>query len=257
MTILETRGLTKSFGGLSAVNDLDLVVNKGEIVGLIGPNGAGKTTAFNLISGYIKPTSGQIFFNGEDITNLKMDRIARKGLVRTFQHSTLFGPMTVMENMIVAMQMREHIPLLADLLKTKSSSLRWRQLREKSHDILETMGLSGMEDTLAESLPYGCQRLLGVAVALAVEPMVILLDEPVTGMNTQETKMMVDKLALFRERGITTLLVEHHMRVVMGLCDRVYVLNFGAKMAEGLPKDVSRNKDVIQAYLGARYVSGN
>jgi len=257
MPVLETKGLTKYFGGLPAVKNLDLAINEGEIVGLIGPNGAGKTTAFNVMSGYLKPTEGRIFFKGEEITGLKMAGIAKKGLVRTFQHSTLFNDMTVMENMIVAQHLHININLLTDIFKTRSSLLRWRDLKDKAHDILDYMGLSQVENIKAGSLPYGYQRLLGVAVTLAVEPAMILLDEPVTGMNNEETKMMVSKVAGFREKGITILLVEHHMRVVMSVCDRIYVLNFGEKMAEGPPEEICKNEDVIKAYLGAQYASRN
>lgn len=257
MPLLETKGLTKYFGGLPAVKNLDLTINEGEIVGLIGPNGAGKTTAFNMMSGYLKPTEGQIFFKEEEITGLKMAEIAKKGLVRTFQHSTLFNDMTVMENMIIAQHLHISINLLTDIFKTKSSFSKWRELKEKAHDIVEYMGLSQVENIKAGSLPYGYQRLLGVAIALAVEPKVILLDEPVTGMNNEETKMMVSKVSGFREKGITVLLVEHHMRVVMSVCDRIYVLNFGEKMAEGPPEVICKNDDVIKAYLGAQYASRN
>lgn len=257
MPVLETKSLTKYFGGLPAVKNLDLAVNEGEVVGLIGPNGAGKTTAFNVMSGYLKPTEGRIFFKGEEITGLKMDKIAKKGLVRTFQHSTLFNDMTVMENMIVAQNLHTEINLLADIFKTKSSLAKWGELKDKAHDILDYMGLSEVESIKAGSLPYGYQRLLGVALALAVDPSVILLDEPVTGMNNEETKMMVSKVAGFREKGITILLVEHHMKVVMSVCDRIYVLNFGEKMAEGPPEEICKNEDVIKAYLGAQYASRN
>lgn len=257
MPVLETKGLTKYFGGLPAVKNLDLAVNEGEIVGLIGPNGAGKTTAFNVMSGYLKPTEGQIFFKGEEITGLKMDEIAKKGLVRTFQHSTLFNDMTVMENMIVAQNLHTKINLLVDIFKTKSALAKWGELKDKAHDILDYMGLSEVENIKAGSLPYGYQRMLGVALTLAVKPSMILLDEPVTGMNNEETKMMVSKVAGFRERGITILLVEHHMRVVMSVCDRIYVLNFGEKLAEGHPEEICKNEDVIEAYLGAQYASRN
>ncbi|MCD6298825.1 MAG: ABC transporter ATP-binding protein [Deltaproteobacteria bacterium] len=257
MPILETKGLTKYFGGLPAVRNLDLVINEGEIVGLIGPNGAGKTTAFNVISGYFKPTEGQVFFKGEEITGLKMDKIAKRGLVRTFQHSTLFTDMTVMENMVVARHLHTKMNFFADMFNTSSTLLKWQELKDNIHNILDYMGLSEVEKIKAGSLPYGYQRLLGVAIALAVEPTVILLDEPVTGMNNEETKLMVSKVEGIRERGVTVLLVEHHMRVVMNVCDRIYVLNFGEKMAEGLPEEISKNEEVIKAYLGAQYASRN
>ena len=257
MPVLETKGLMKSFGGLPAVNKIDLVVNEGEIVGLIGPNGAGKTTAFNLMSGYFKPTGGKIYFRGENITGLKMSEVAKKGLVRTFQHSTLFTNMTVMENMIVALNLHNRVNFFADMFNTSSARSKWKELKDKVRSIVDYMGLSKMEDITAGSLPYGYQRLLGVAVALAVDPTVILLDEPVTGMNSNETKLMVSKVEGIRERGITVLLVEHHMRVVMSVCDRIYVLNFGEMIAEGLPEEICKNKEVVKAYLGAQYASRN
>ena len=255
MPFLEVRGLKKYFGGLPAVNNLDLSVAKGEIVGLIGPNGAGKTTAFNVISGYFPPTSGKVIFKGEDITGLGMHQVAQRGLVRTFQHSTLFSEMTVLENMTLGFHLKSRINFLGDIFKSTAAQTTWKELEKRSLDLLEVLGLFELRNKTAGSLPYGYQRLLGVGIALAVEPELILLDEPVTGMNPEESRLMTNHIRKIRERGVTVLLVEHTMKVVMSVCQKICVLSSGEKMAEGSPEEIKNNQRVIRAYLGAKYAA--
>ncbi|HEY7492539.1 MAG TPA: ABC transporter ATP-binding protein [Candidatus Tectomicrobia bacterium] len=248
MALLETRQLTKHFGGLAAVSQVDLIVEEGEIVGLIGPNGAGKTTCFNLLSGFLPPTAGTIIFAGEDITRLKPHHIVKRGLVRTFQLTTLFQEMTVLENVILGLHLYSR--------KGPRQVLFNRQPfppDEVAHsrNILEFTGLAAHADQLAKNLPHGHQRVLGIAMALATRPRLLLLDEPVTGMNLAESERVMTLVQTIRDRGMTILLVEHNMKAVMGTCERIVVLNFGQKLTEGTPAEVSTNPAVIEAYLGA------
>jgi branched-chain amino acid transport system ATP-binding protein len=257
MPLLEVKGLTKYFGGLMAVHELDLYVEKGEIVGLIGPNGAGKTTVFNMISGVFHPYSGKVLFKDEDITGLGPHSVVRRGLVRTFQLTTLFGDMTVLENIILGFHLTSGIRFLSALLKTTSTRIQRNQILKKAGELVNFMGLAGSQFELAKNLPHGHQRALGMAIALAANPELILLDEPVTGMNVEETTEMMKKISSTRDRGITILLVEHDMRVIMDMCDRIYVLNFGKKIAVGSPKEICENEEVIAAYLGREYATRN
>jgi len=255
MPILEVTGLTRYFGGLCAVNELSFSVEEGEIRGIIGPNGAGKTTLFNLISGIYRPSKGRITYrNDTTISGMKPSEIVRVGVVRTFQQAALFHDFTVLGNVSVARHLHENRGLLRTIFGRRGGS--HKKDSEKAMEILSFMGLDHIKDETAWNLPHGHQRTLGVAIALAVEPDVLMLDEPVTGMNPTETHHMTDLIRRIRdERGMTILLVEHDMKVVMGICDKITVLNFGEKLAEGLPEEIQKNNDVIEAYLGGEKVA--
>ncbi len=247
MALLETHDLTRLFGGLAAVNRVDLTVDKGEIVGLIGPNGAGKTTCFNLLSGFLRPTQGSIVFDGEDITGLRPHQIAARGLVRTFQLTTLFQDMTALENVLLGLHLHSSTSPRQVLFSRRDFPA---DEITRGREVLEFTGLESHADQLTRSLPHGHQRVLGIAVALAAQPRLLLLDEPVTGMNLDESGRVMDLVKTIRSRGTTILLVEHNMKAVMGTCERIVVLNFGQKLAEGTPSQVSTSPEVIQAYLG-------
>ena len=249
MPILSTEKLTMRFGGLVAVNDLSFSVEPGEIRGLIGPNGAGKTTTFNAISGFYAPTSGRVIYDGKDISGLKTSAIAGLGLVRTFQHSTLFQEMTILENAVVGCHLHRKPRFLASVLGTDRQDRR--EVTRQATEVLEFFDLADRKDTLAGELPHGLQRALGMAVALATDPKVLMLDEPFTGMNPGETRHMMDLVLKIRAKGITVLLVEHDMQAVMGLCDNITVLTFGRLLTEGRPEEIRQNPEVIEAYLGA------
>lgn len=248
--MLEVKKLTKYFGGLAAVNELDLRLNPTEILGLIGPNGAGKTTFFNVASGFFPPTSGQVLFDGRDITRLKAHDIAHLGISRTFQASTLFMKLSVLENVFTGYHMSYRTGFLKRILHTPSARKEEAEFRQRALEILEFMGLASLKDELAANLPHGHQRILGVCMALTTNPKLLLLDEPVTGMNPNETENMIHLIRQIRDRGITIVVVEHDMKAVMNLCDRIAVLNYGRKIAEGLPKEIRENKEVVEAYLG-------
>ena len=249
MTTLEVRNLTRRFGGLFAVSDLSFSVEEGEIRGLIGPNGAGKTTTFNVISGFYPPNGGRVLFLGGDISGMSTSAIAARGLVRTFQATTLFQELTVLENVLVGCHLQARTDPLRALLGADRQ--REAEARDKAIEILEFFGIGERRDDPGMSLPHGLQRALGVAVAFAADPKLLLLDEPFTGMNPEETRRMMDIVRNVRDRGITILLVEHDMQAVMGLCDRITVLNFGRLLTEGTPEEVRRHPEVIEAYLGA------
>ena len=249
-TILEVKQLSKYFGGLAAISELDLGVVDSEILGLIGPNGAGKTTLFNVISGFFPPTSGKVIFDGRDITGLKAHEIAHLGISRTFQASTLFMKISVLDNVFTGYHMSYKTSIWKRLLRRPSALNEEEMLRQRAMEILGFMGLASLKDELAANLPHGHQRILGVCMALATNPKLLLLDEPVTGMSLEETQTMLDLIRQIRDRGITIVVVEHDMKAVMNLCDRIAVLNYGRKIAEGLPEEIRENKEVIEAYLG-------
>lgn len=242
---------TMRFGGLTAVSDLNITVEDGEIVGLIGPNGAGKTTAFNMITGVYRPTEGSIVYNGTDITGFEPHKITTIGLARTFQNIRLFRDMNVVENVLVASNLRMGVHLLQSVLHTPGYLRKEKEAREKALDLLDSVGLVEHALDSATSLPYGKQRRLEIVRALATKPTCLLLDEPAAGMNPQESHELMDFILKIREQfGISILLIEHHMQVVMGVCARMYVLEYGITIADGTPEEIRKNERVIEAYLG-------
>jgi len=250
MAILTTRNLSKRFGGLQAVNNVDLEINQGEILGLIGPNGSGKTTFLNLISGIFKPTSGKVMFLGRDVTGLPSHVLTNKGIGRTFQQNVLFKKATVWENVLVAHEIGYRGSLLGAFFDLSGNRIEEEEAQQSTFRILDETNLSVWKDKLCNDLPHGIQRVVEMAVAIAVKPKLMLLDEPFTGMNLSEITSMLGVIKELTDKGITILLVEHQMKIVMNLCDRIVVLNFGEKIAEGSPEEIRSNKEVIKAYLG-------
>jgi branched-chain amino acid transport system ATP-binding protein len=245
--LLEVCNVTRSFGGLIALDDVGFSVDKGKIVGLIGPNGAGKSTMFNVISGFLSPTRGRIIYKGEDISGLHPHKVTRKGIVRTFQANVLFPKLSVLENVLIGGHLKSS--LRKGLL---SLSFVPRNEVKRANDIIELTSLAKLREQKAGDLPHGFQRMLAIAIALSAEPELLLLDEPVTGMNLDEIKEMTDLIrALQLSKKVAVLIVEHDMKTVMNLCERIVVINFGKKLAEGSPDEVRNNQDVIEAYLGS------
>ena len=250
MALLTVENLEKRFGGLIAVNDISFEVESGEIFSIIGPNGAGKSTLFKLITSFTRPTSGRVIFEGEDITRLPAHVVARKGVVRTFQETTIFKEMTVVENVIVAHHLRSRASSLGFFVNSPLARRDEQDFRESANSIIEILGLETVRNEQARNLPHGYLRELGIAIAMAAEPKALLLDEPFSGMNPEETDRVVDMVRGIRDRGITILLVEHDMRAVMRISDRILVLNFGSRVALGTPSEIQTDEAVIEAYLG-------
>ena len=248
--MLEIRGVTCVFGGLVALDDVSFVARQGEITGVIGPNGAGKTTLFNIITGIYTRTAGNVVLDSRDISDLPPERLARLGLVRTFQNIELFGQMSVLENVMVGLHTRSRSGFLACACKLPHHLAEERRIRAQARELLEFVGIADLAETVAANLPFGKGRMLEIARALAVQPRIMLMDEPAAGLNSRETWQLGDLIRKIRETGVTVVLVEHDMELVMDICDAIVVLNLGKKLAEGTPRQIQENPEVIAAYLG-------
>jgi branched-chain amino acid transport system ATP-binding protein len=248
--MLEVRGIIQRFGGIVALDDISFSVRKGDITGVIGPNGAGKTTLFNIVTGIYSQTSGQIMLDNEEISLLPAERLASRGLVRTFQNIELFGNMTVLENVMVGLHTKSRSGILSCMTKMPWHIAEERRIRQKAGEWLDFCGIAGLANQKSGSLPFGKGRLLEIARAMAVEPRIMLMDEPAAGLNNRETNELAELIRKIRDSGVTVVLVEHDMELVMDICDRIIVLNLGKKLAEGTPREIQEHPAVIAAYLG-------
>jgi branched-chain amino acid transport system ATP-binding protein len=248
--MLEIQGITQRFGGVTALDDVSFRIREGEITGVIGPNGAGKTTLFNIITGIYSQTSGSIRLKESDVSGLAPERLARLGLVRTFQNVELFGRMTVLENAMVGLHTKGRSGIVASMFKLPGHLAEERRIREQARSWLAFTGIADLADTTAANLPFGKGRMLEIARALASEPRLILMDEPAAGLNNRETQELAALIRRIREMGVTVVLVEHDMELVMDICDSIVVLNLGRLLAHGAPREIQENPHVVAAYLG-------
>jgi branched-chain amino acid transport system ATP-binding protein len=248
--MLHVEGLTKNFGGLAAVSSVDLNIQPGELVGLIGPNGAGKTTFFNLLTGYIRPSAGKVMFEGKNLTGKKPHVVASRGIVRSFQQDNIFADFSALENLVLAAHLHSGVSFWQAILKTPTARRREKEIRQKAEETLELVGIGNLADAQAGSLAHGHKRMLGIGLALMCEPKLLMLDEPLAGMNIAEVDDTLELIRRLWEGGLTILLIEHNMRAAMSVCQRFLVLSFGRRIAEGTPEEIKNNPEVVKAYLG-------
>jgi branched-chain amino acid transport system ATP-binding protein len=253
--ILETRELSKEFGGLCALRELDIEIHQGEVFGLIGPNGSGKTTFLNVITGFLKPSSGSVLYKGESIVGFEPYQIAKKGMVRIFQHTSLFSNLTIEANIAGGCYLNTSGSILGSFLHTKGYKEEQMELGRKVKEVLGFVGMQANPDTIVKKLSSGEQRSMEIAIALAAKPELLLLDEPAAGLNPEESKVLMSLIKSIQKEGITIGIIEHNMKVIMGTCNRIAVLDYGVKIAEGTPEEVAKNEKVISVYLGGRQKS--